>query len=97
MVNSCRESIAQVGGYRKGGECSLTPVDKDGIYAGVGSTADIVEGVTGENGTGFISTKKRHGLEGWFSVRLVSPCIFRGYQSVEIPGGVCGIAGLSPC
>ena len=67
----------------------MAPGNKDGIDTGTGPAADIVEGVTGKDGTGFICTKQGHGLKGWFSVGFVFSCIFRGYQNVKIPGGVC--------
>ncbi len=55
------ERINRPGGsYRKRGSFSMAPVDKDCIDACVCSTADIVEGVTGEHGTAFICTKQGH-------------------------------------
>ncbi len=40
----------------------MAPVDKDSINASARSAADIVEGVTGKHGTGFICAKQGHGF-----------------------------------
>ena len=40
----------------------MAPGNKDGIDAGTGPAADIVEGITSKDGTGCICTKQGHGL-----------------------------------